>query len=108
MEMTDKDAQTRMETLFVSYKTLFSRNGLACLVDDNEKVAVYHVLSAVCPESPLARLESDLELSHYHLRKDFKEFMAHAVRLSEAFQLVDNGGKSHVSSERKNHRYGGR
>lgn len=37
------------------------------------------------------RLSDDLDLSQYSLRKDFKGFMRHAVKLADAFQLVDNG-----------------
>lgn len=55
------------------------------------KTAVYHVLSAVRPVSLPNRLQSDLEFLHQELRKDFQQFMSHAVKLSEAFQLMDNG-----------------
>lgn len=61
---------------------------------------MYHVRSAIPPESLRSRLECDLKLSHYQLRKDFRGFMAHAVKLSEAFQLVENGG---LSRKKKTH-----
>lgn len=91
MDMTDNDARSRIEDLFVTYKSLLRRHGVSWVAKENEKVAVYHVLSAIRPVSLRCRLESDLELSHYSLRKDFKGFMAHAIKLSEAFQLVDIG-----------------
>lgn len=90
IDMTDKDSRSRIENLFVSYRSLLRRNGLTWLTQDNEKIAVYHVLSAICPELLRVRLESDLEQSHYDLRKDFEGFMYHSIKLSEAFQLVDN------------------
>lgn len=37
------------------------------------------------------RQKSDLSFSKHTLKKDFKGFMAHAVKLAEAFQLVDAG-----------------
>lgn len=67
MDMNDKDATSRIEKLFISYKSLLRRNGLPWVHEDNEKVAVYHVLSAICPESLQRRHESDLEISHYEL-----------------------------------------
>lgn len=75
----------------MSYHELLRRHGLSWIVNDNPKVAVQHFLSAVRPDSLRARLESDLEFSHHHLRKYCKEFMVHVARLSEAFQLVDDG-----------------
>lgn len=52
---------------------------------------MFHVLSAIRPSSLKKSLESDLDFSHYEFRKDFLRFTAHAVKLSEAFQLVDAG-----------------
>lgn len=89
--MTDKDACSCIKTLFVSYRSLLRRNGLTWMTKDNDKIAVYQVPSAIRLESLRIRLESDLELSHCDLRKDFKGFMYHAIKLFEAFQLVDNG-----------------
>lgn len=36
------------------------------------------------------RIQSDLGFAHAKLRKDFKAFQLHAIRLTKAFQLVDN------------------
>ena len=52
-----------------------------------------HVLSAVKPASLQRRLESDLEFTNHDLRKDFKGFMKHALKVSKEFQLVDNAPK---------------
>lgn len=38
---------------------------------------------------------------HYKFRKDFKKFMEHATKLSEAFQLVDNGPQKKPQTSRK-------
>lgn len=100
VDMTDKVARFRFETLFVFYRFLLCRNGLTWFTQENEKIAVYHVFSAICPESLRVHLESDLELSHYELRKDFKGFMYHAIKLSEAFQLVKNGAPTKRHKDR--------
>lgn len=102
MDMSDRNAQSRVENLFISYRTLLRRNGLGWIVSANQKVAVQHVLSAVRPASLQARLKSNLEFSHTELKKDFSGFMKHAVKLSEAFQLVDNGPpkSGHVTNDR--------
>lgn len=51
IDMTDSDARSRIENLFVSYLTLLPRNGLSWIIKENEKVAVYHVLSSIRPET---------------------------------------------------------
>lgn len=102
--MTDKDARSRIKNLFVSYRSLLSCNGLTWLNQGNEKIAVHYVISEIRTESLRVRLETDLELSHYDLRKDFKGFMSHAIKLSEAFQLVDIGAptKRHKAQDSRN------
>lgn len=91
MNMKDKFSKSRMESLFVSYHALLRRNGLSWLIEANARVAVYHVLLAIKPKILQDRLSSDLQFSKHSLKKDFKEFMKHSVRLSEPFQLVDSG-----------------
>ena len=92
--MRNNNATARMKDLFASYYTILSRNGLKWIVTENQKVSVGHVLSAVRPVSLKERLESDLSFSHHHLKKDFNGFLAHAIKLAEAFQLVDCGPPS--------------
>lgn len=89
--MRNNNAKSRMQDLFSSYVTILSRNGLRWLIEENPKVAVYHVLSAVRPQSLQNRLTSDLSFSKYKFQKDWHAFLKHAVRLAEAFQLVDEG-----------------
>lgn len=60
INMTDRGARVRIETLFVLYRSLLYILGLVWLTDKNKIVAVYRVLSAIRPESLCARLESDL------------------------------------------------
>lgn len=57
------------------------------------KVVINHVLSAVRPVTLRTRSQSDLDFSKYELRKNFKGFMAHAMRPSEALEFLDNGPK---------------
>lgn len=91
MDMSDRSATSRMEALFAMYTTMLRRNGLSWICKDNQKMAVYHIMGAVKPKSLHDRLESDLNLAYYHLRKDFRGFLRHAVKLSDALELLDNG-----------------
>lgn len=104
INMSDLDARSKIENLFVSYNSLLSRHGLSWIVSENEKLAVYHVMGAIRSESLRLCLESDLDLSYQDFRKDLKGFMAHAIKLSKSFQLVDNGPPTKKSAI---HRRGG-
>lgn len=95
MNMDNRNAKSRMQGLFASYHSLLSQNGVKWIIDENQKLTVTHVLSAVRPQSLRERLESNLSFSQHALKKDFKEFLKHAVKLSEAFQTVDTGPKEH-------------
>ena len=101
MDMSDPGAKSRMESLFTSYYTILRQHGLIWVVNDAQKVAVQHVLSQIRPSSLQQRLKDDLELSHYQLRKDFNGFFAHAVKLAEAFQIVDNGPRRRSKGQNK-------
>lgn len=63
-------------------------------------VYVYQVLPAIKPQSLQNRLESDLELAHVDLKKNFKGFLQNTVRLSEAFRLADAGPSTPPSSNK--------
>lgn len=86
---TGKDSCWRIESLFPSYKLLLRRNSSASVTKDNKKIVVYHILSAILPDTHQARFESDLELFHNDLRKDFTDFINHTIKFSEGFQPVD-------------------
>lgn len=103
-EMTDTDARSRMETLFATYLSLLRRNGLSWVIKDNPKVAVRHVCAAIRPNMLKKRVESDMRFSYAHLRKDFKAFRKHVIRLADAFQLVDNGKPTGGVGENENKR----
>lgn len=100
--MNDSNAITRIGNLFILYHAILRRHGMSWLVTDIKKIAVYHVLLATRPAFPPSRLESDLEFLHHELRKNFIDFMRHATRLSEAFQLVDDGPKRSRNKQLRN------
>ena len=106
MDMKDKNARSRMESLFVSYHKLLRRHGVSWIVKNNQKVAVGHVLSCIKPATLQSRLQSNLEFSHHSLKKDFKGFMKHSIRISEAFQMVDTGPKQTKSESHRSSRSG--
>lgn len=89
--MNKNSATARMHDLFSGYHTIPSRHDLKWIIKENQKVAVQHVLSAVRPMVLKEHLESDLSFSHHELKKDFNKFLAHDIKLAEAFQLVDAG-----------------
>lgn len=80
-----------MELLFLAYVILLLRHGLQLIPQKNQNMAVSHVIPAIRPAQLRDRFESDLQLSKTDLRKDFKGFMEHAVKVSLAFEMVDNG-----------------
>ena len=100
MNMSDPSATSRMQGLFISYTTLLRKSGLSWVLKENQKVAVQHVLSAINPTTLRTRLSEDLEFSQYNLRKDFRGFMNHAIKLAEAFQLLDSGRNRNPVRER--------
>lgn len=53
-------------------------------------MAVKHVCDDICSIMLLKRNESDLRFSQTRLKNHFREFRQHAVRLADAFQLLDN------------------
>lgn len=59
------------------------------------------MLSEIRPNSLHDRLKNDLEFSHHHLRKDFQKFVLLAIKLAEAFQLVDDGKPKAGGSDQK-------
>lgn len=70
-----------MQFLLVDYQKILRRHGVSWTLQENKKVAVVHVLSAIRPHSIKVRLESDLEFSKTSLKKDFKGFMKHELKL---------------------------
>lgn len=99
--LSDKDSLFRVKTLFVLPKSLLRLHRYSWLKEDNNKISTYLVLFAIHLELLRTRLDSDLELPHYGLRKDFNWFLARTIKLSDAFQLVN---KSASSRQEKNHK----
>lgn len=64
------------------------------MLEENEKVAVRHVLSAIQPSKLRNRLESHIQSSHHELKKDFKGSIAYINKVTNAFVLIDGGSMS--------------
>lgn len=75
----------------MDYNTLLRINRLSWVLEENDKVAVQHIISEIRPVKPKSRLESDIAFAHHELKKYFKEFFKHAKKFSDAFVLVDSG-----------------
>ena len=88
MNMSDNSANSRVESLFISYIMLLRKHGLVWVREKSQKVAVGHVLSAIRPFTLQRRFDDDLQFAHSNLRKDFSAFMDHAIDVSKAYQKV--------------------
>ena len=101
MDIANRSATSRMKSLFIQYHSLLAKQGLSWIISDNQKLAVSHVLSAIGPNYLKERLESDLNFSHYNLKKDFNGFLLHVVKVSKAFQIVDAGRRKRNRNDGK-------
>lgn len=91
MDMRNSNPCSRMKNLFPDYHTLLRKNGLIWIMDEPEKVAMQHVLSAIRPAKLRTCLESEIEFAHHNLKKEFTKFFQHSTKISEAFVIVDSG-----------------
>ena len=91
--MRDEDSVSRTQNLFASHHALLRKHGVSRIMEDNPKIAVRHVTSALRPKTPRTRLESDLSFGYIHLKTDFKAFMQHCLKLDDDFQMLDIGRK---------------
>lgn len=104
MHITNRNAKSRIQNLLMDYHSLLTKQGLKYIVSDNQKLAVSHVLYAICPVPLRTRLQSDLQFSNRDFKKDFNKFLSHTVKLSEALQIVDSGPRGHPKTERTDNR----
>lgn len=89
MNMDNQNARWYIQGLFVNNHSFLSQNGVKGIIKESQKLAVTYVLSDISLQCLRKRLESSLTFSHHSLKKDFKEFLKHTVKLSEAIQFVD-------------------
>lgn len=106
INMENKNARFCMQGLFVDYHSLLANQGLTWTLKGNQKLAVSHVMSAIKQVSLRERLEPDLSFYHHKLRKDFSKFLAHEVKLSKAFQLVNAGSRKMKQEKLREERSG--
>lgn len=91
MKIAIKSVPSRTEFVLVWYKNILIRHEQNCITKENDKVAMLQALNEMLSTSVHERLESDLKISHCGLWKNFEVFMAHALRMSEALLLFENG-----------------
>lgn len=58
-----------MQEFFANYHTLFCRYCLKCIIANNERIAVQHMISFICSLSFKDWLELVLEFSKHNLEK---------------------------------------
>lgn len=92
-DMKNNNATARMQDVFTSFQQQFLpvHNALKWINEDKPRVAVQHVLSAIRPQSLHDPLEADQSFAKSELRRAFKGFLKHPIRLAEEFQIVDSG-----------------
>lgn len=96
--MHASNAKWRIQKLYIHYRTILRRNGLSWIKKDYQSAAIFHVLSNICRESLQSRPECDIDFFSPNLYKDFAGCIKHAMRLSKAFQLVENDKEMSQSS----------
>lgn len=79
-----------MRGLFISYHSRLSKKGEKWIISENQKFAASDVLSTTRPDSLRERLESDFSFSQHELKTNFQHLFKQAVKLSEAFQIMDS------------------
>lgn len=92
--MNDSNARSFIENLFTSYVSILRRNGLFCVIRENQGIAVKHVLAAIRPQLLELKIVSDLQITKSKFKEGFKGFMNHSVTVPDAFPLLDIGRSS--------------
>jgi hypothetical protein len=100
INMTEKDCEQQVIILFADYNSLLRKNGMACLVEENTKMAVNHVTEALKPSAFKKREKDDLNFGHIGLKKDFLGFMQHVIRRAEQYSDYEEPEMSSQSSEK--------
>lgn len=101
MYMKVESAKSRIELLFVEYKSLLPTDGLKRVAEKALRAATRHELSAIHPAQLRKPLKQDLGFSHIELKVNFSGFIKHAIAVSEAFKKVNNGPARSRKSERE-------
>lgn len=91
INMPFSDAHSRISNLLICYKSLLCRHGLGWIPKGKKKLSEYHMLAAINPASLRNRIESDLEISLYQSRKNFRGLVFHIKKQSGVLKLVHSG-----------------
>ena len=91
MNMNNINARARLQALFVQYHCLLIKHVLKWILKGNQKLDVTHVPSKIRPLSLKDRLQSDLDFSHHETKRDFTDFLNHALKVSKALKIVESG-----------------
>lgn len=108
----ESDPEMRIKSLFMDYKTFLRTKKWDALITKNPKLAVEQVCSLLKPPALKMKIEADLELGQYELRKKFMPFYKHVleqaihsdkvVSISSHQDRKPFNGKSLASSRPKN------
>lgn len=89
MNMRTENSKILMHNLFINYAALLRWHGIKWVIDSNPKFVVQHIISAIKPAYFRPRHKSDLSFAQHSLRRNYTGFMQHALKVSEAPQIVD-------------------
>jgi hypothetical protein len=90
IRMNEKDVAQRIVTLFADYTTWLRTHGLSWVIKEKPKVAVRHIIDALCPFPLQKRIRVDLEFSQSHLRKQWLPFKEHVSKRAEQYDEFDD------------------
>lgn len=79
MNIHESDPEMRIKSLFMDYKTFLRAKKWDGLIEKNPKLAVEQVCSLLKPDALRTKIEADLELGQYELRKKFMPFYRHVL-----------------------------
>jgi len=93
MKMKEPDASMRVMNVFTDYLELLSERKMDSFVEENPKLAILHIVSALRPLALKEKIENDLVLHKQILAKDWHKFYAYvtekAVALDEFLPAIE-------------------
>lgn len=79
MNIHETDPEMRIKSLFMDYKSFLRTKKWDALITKNPKLAVEQMCSLLKPPALKKKIEDDLELGQYELRKKFMPFYKHLL-----------------------------
>lgn len=78
-KLQEPDSKLRILNLFADYKTFLRQKNMSSLLTDNPRLAVEHICMVIRPTTLRRKIESDLQVGMYSLRKVWKAISYHVL-----------------------------